>query len=207
MKLGTEKLEPKDELFATLDVTAHPAILPSQLGTYFIDTVGFISDIPTELITSFSATLEDASLADLLIHVRDVSHQDHEAQNANVLKTLRNLQMPSELRKTMITVGNKIDLIPESDCELVREDGMIPISCSNGDNMEELIELIDQTLIKSTNRIEATFLVATGSDEYRAIIKEFNIKDIEVDEDDPNCAMIKTIALDYQVNKFKDYLI
>ena len=81
------------------------------------------------------------------------------------------------------------------------------VAVDYGDNMEELIELIDQTLIKSTNRIEATFLVATGSDEYRAIIKEFNIKDIEVDEDDPNCAMIKTIALDYQVNKFKDYLI
>ena len=72
--LGTEKLEPKDELFATLDVSAHNTALPSQMSSYFIDTVGFISDIPTNLIASFNATLEDVTFADLLIHVRDVSH-------------------------------------------------------------------------------------------------------------------------------------
>ena len=71
---GTEKLEPKDEIFATLDVTSHPTVLPSQLESVMLDTVGFISDIPTSLIGSFNATLEDAALADLLIHVRDVSN-------------------------------------------------------------------------------------------------------------------------------------
>ena len=70
----TEKLEPKVELFATSDVTSHPTVLPSQLESVMLDTVGFISDIPTSLIASFNATLEDAALADLLIHVRDVSN-------------------------------------------------------------------------------------------------------------------------------------
>ena len=53
----TEKLEPRDELFATLDVTSHPTVLPSQLESVMLDTVGFISDIPTDLIASFNATL------------------------------------------------------------------------------------------------------------------------------------------------------
>ena len=61
-------------------MTGHVTVLPSQLETVLLDTVGFISDIPIDLIASFNATLEDAALADLIIHVRDVSNPDHEAQ-------------------------------------------------------------------------------------------------------------------------------
>lgn len=60
-------------------MTVHEGYLPSTgLKSLFVDTVGFISDIPTSLVASFSATLEDATLADLIVHVRDVSHQDSE---------------------------------------------------------------------------------------------------------------------------------
>ena len=103
------------------------------MDSYFIDTVGFISDIPTELIASFNATLEDALLADLLIHVRNVSHPDHVAQNANVQRILQTLQMPSKLMNSIITVGNKVDLLPlPEDRNIVRQDGMIPISTRTG---------------------------------------------------------------------------
>ena len=118
--LGTEKLEPKDELFATLDVTSHPTVLPSQLESVMLDTVGFISDIPTSLIASFNATLEDAALADLLIHVRDVSNPDHFSQNEHVLQTLQNLEIPKNLIRSMITIGNKSDLVNENDLEFIR---------------------------------------------------------------------------------------
>lgn len=60
---GDESLEPKDNLFATLDVTVHAGTLPSRLRVLFVDTVGFISDIPTQLVESFTATLEDAMVA------------------------------------------------------------------------------------------------------------------------------------------------
>jgi 50S ribosomal subunit-associated GTPase HflX len=60
---GERELEPKDHLFATLDVTVHAGILPSRLKVLYVDTVGFISDIPSNLIESFVATLEDAMLA------------------------------------------------------------------------------------------------------------------------------------------------
>ncbi len=68
-------------MFATLDVTVHECPLPSTgLVSLLVDTVGFISDIPTSLVASFSATLEDAALADLIVHVRDVSHPDTEVR-------------------------------------------------------------------------------------------------------------------------------
>ena len=86
---GSDKLKPRDRLFATLDVTVHETRLPIGIKILLIDTVGFISDIPTELIASFSATLEDAALADVLVHVRDVSHPDTRDQSQNVLQTLR----------------------------------------------------------------------------------------------------------------------
>jgi len=148
---GTEKLEPKDELFATLDVTSHPTVLPSQLESVMLDTVGFISDIPTSLIASFNATLEDAALADLLIHVRDVSNPDHLSQNKHVLQTLYNLEIPDKSIQSMITIGNKSDLVNEDDWKFIRDDGMIPISTKTGSNMEELLTKIDSFLIKKTN--------------------------------------------------------
>ena len=95
---GTEKLEPKDELFATLDVTSHP----------------------TSLIASFNATLKDAALADLLIHVRDVSNPDHLSQNKHVLQTLHNLEIPEKSIQSMITIGNKSDLVKEDDWKFIR---------------------------------------------------------------------------------------
>merc|ERR1719342_295407 len=74
---GDTKMQPRNQLFATLDVTCHGTRLPgSNLNTVFIDTVGFISDIPTPLIASFSATLEDALDADLLVHMADFSNPD-----------------------------------------------------------------------------------------------------------------------------------
>ncbi len=67
------------QLFATLDVSVHECFLPStRLKSLLVDTVGFISDIPTSLVASFSATLEDAIFADLIVHVRDISHPDTE---------------------------------------------------------------------------------------------------------------------------------
>ena len=85
---------PLDKLFATLDVTAHGLALPSRVDALLVDTVGFISDIPTSLIASFNSTLEDALGADVLVHVRDMSNPDHFAQNQNVMETLHRINTP-----------------------------------------------------------------------------------------------------------------
>jgi GTP-binding protein HflX len=200
---GTDKLEPKNELYATLDVTAHPTTMPSQLTSMLIDTVGFISDIPTDLIASFNATLEDAALADILIHVRDVSNPDHVAQNDNVLKTLERLQIPDRLMSNMITVGNKVDNVPESDWDMIRNDGMIPISTKEGLNMAELVNLVDEMLIRVTGRKKESFRVATGSPEYLYLMQSVTVSDIWTDPDDTNYTVIDAIILDYERTRFQ----
>lgn len=204
---STEKLEPKDELFATLDVTSHPTVLPSQLESVMLDTVGFISDIPTDLIASFNATLEDAALADLLIHVRDISNPDHFSQNQHVLQTLRTLDIPENLIQSMITIGNKSDLVNEDDWNYIRDDGMIPISTKTGLNMEELLHRIDSFLIKETNRVQAVFKVPTGSDEFQTILKNTHVAKVEVFQEDPNFSLIKAIVLDYQLKQYEKWVL
>jgi len=203
---GTEKLEPKDELFATLDVTSHPTVLPSQLESVMLDTVGFISDIPTSLIASFNATLEDAALADLLIHVRDVSNPDHLSQNKHVLQTLHNLEIPEKSIQSMITIGNKSDLVKEDDWKFIRDDGMIPISTKTGSNMEELLTKIDSFLIKETNRVQAVFKVPTGSNEFQTILQNTSVTQVEVCPEDPNLSLIKAIVLDYQLDQYQMWI-
>ena len=131
---GDESMSPRNQLFATLDVTVHEAVMPSNLSALFVDTVGFISDIPTNLIASFSATLEDAATADVLVHVRDISNPDHEKQSKNVLETLRRLGVPEEKIDSMITLGNKIDLVDPAQWKGLKErENLVPVSATEGD--------------------------------------------------------------------------
>eukprot|EP00795_Rhopilema_esculentum_P012597 gene12597-3301_t len=107
---GDAKLEPEDRLFATLDTTAHRGKLPCGLGVIYIDTVGFISDLPHELIQSFSATLEDVKNSTLLVHVRDMTNPEYELQKQSVMQVLQNLEVDANLLQNMVEVHNKADL-------------------------------------------------------------------------------------------------
>lgn len=131
---GDESMSPRDQLFATLDVTVHEATMPCNLRALFVDTVGFISDIPTNLIASFKATLEDAATADVLVHVRDINNPDHEKQSENVLATLRRLGVPQEKLESMITLGNKIDLVDPTEWKGLKEqENLVPVSATEGE--------------------------------------------------------------------------
>ena len=147
------ELEPRNALFATLDVTCHRTTIPpsnidvSSGNGYvplinscsnqvvFIDTVGFISDIPTPLVASFSSTLEDALQADLLLHVRDLSHPDTLYQKSQVLSTLRRLGASKESLDSMVTVGNKVDLVTE---EQLVASPCLPVSATLGLGLDHL---------------------------------------------------------------------
>lgn len=142
-----EKIQPKNQLFATLDVTAHPGRLPCNLQVIYIDTIGFMSDIPTELIQCFITTLEDAMMAvkiclnlsffyfmcivqapfliflyvflqDLIIHVQDVAHENVEDQRQHVEKTLRQLMYRSDSKKSEL-LNNIINV--GNKCDLVND--------------------------------------------------------------------------------------
>jgi GTPase len=98
-------------LFATLDPTMRGLRLPRGANVILSDTVGFIADLPTELVAAFRATLEEVLAADVIAHVRDAHHDESEAQKADVLKVLSELGVPEN--RPMIEVLNKIDLLPD----------------------------------------------------------------------------------------------
>ncbi|WP_430912699.1 GTPase HflX [Methylobacterium sp. sgz302541] len=112
--LTQAKVLAQDMLFATLDPTARATKLPHGETVILSDTVGFISDLPTSLIAAFRATLEDVIEADILLHVRDVSHGDTEAQAEDVGEVLRELGIEDSAER-VIEVWNKADLLDEAE--------------------------------------------------------------------------------------------
>ena len=109
-RLTESRVLAKDLLFATLDPTMRGLKLPNGAKVILSDTVGFIADLPTELVAAFRATLEEVLAADVIVHVRDAAHDESEAQKADVLKVLAELGVPED--RTMVEVLNKIDLLP-----------------------------------------------------------------------------------------------
>ena len=109
---GAEVLA-KDMLFATLDPTMRAVDLPTGLRVILSDTVGFISDLPTQLVAAFRATLEEVLEADLILHVRDIAHPDTAAQAADVAAILSDLGVAEGT--PVVEVWNKIDLLPDED--------------------------------------------------------------------------------------------
>merc|ERR1712126_137658 len=173
--MGT-KMQPRNQLFATLDVTCHGTKLPgSNLNTVFIDTVGFISDIPTALIASFSSTLEDALDADLLLHVEDVSHPDHLHQASQVHETLRRLGVGQRAVSNMVTVGNKIDLNSMDRWVGLKENGLLPISAKAGHGLAPLMGLLEEKVISCTNRLRVRLRLRLGSEEWDWVARHASI--------------------------------
>ena len=101
----------RDQLFATLDPTMRGLVLPSGLRVILSDTVGFVSDLPHDLVAAFRATLEEVVAADLIVHVRDCAHADSAEQRADVLKVLAELGIEDRLRSGVVEVLNKLDLL------------------------------------------------------------------------------------------------
>ncbi len=138
----------EDLLFATLDPTMRVLGLPSGRKVILSDTVGFISDLPTTLVAAFRATLEEVTAADLIIHVRDVSHPDSLAQKADVEAVLGELGLADALGARMIEGLNKIDLLPPEDRAVLarqteRQDGQVAFSSVTGEGLDRLLAEIE----------------------------------------------------------------
>lgn len=143
------KVFAKDMLFATLDPTMRAVNLPNGLDVILSDTVGFISDLPTELVAAFRATLEDALSADLILHVRDIAHPETESQAGNVRTILSSLGIGHETPQ--IEIWNKTDLLNEEDAGRVaalaeRKEDVFGVSSITGDGMEVLLAAIKAKL-------------------------------------------------------------
>ncbi len=149
--LTKSEVEARDMLFATLDPTMRGIRLPSGRPIVMSDTVGFIADLPHELIAAFRATLEEVLEADVIIHVRDIAHEESEAQKADVLSVLAELGIESDGDRPTLEIFNKIDLLP-----LVAREGLksrnggltapIAISALTGDGVPDLLQRLDRML-------------------------------------------------------------
>ncbi|ESR27198.1 GTPase HflX [Lutibaculum baratangense] len=141
-------------LFATLDPTLREIKLPTGRPAILSDTVGFISDLPTHLVAAFRATLEEVIEADVVVHVRDISHPDSETQAKDVMNVLKALGVDVEDEKHIIEVYNKIDLLsPEArEALLARREREslegIPVSAVTGEGIDQLLATISERLGK-----------------------------------------------------------
>ena len=141
----------EDKLFATLDPTMRSVTLPSGKQIILSDTVGFISDLPTELIAAFRATLEEVLEADIILHVRDISHYNSEAQKQDVLKVLHDLGITEDTDKGIIEVYNKVDNLEQNEQDNIisssaDKQDVIAISALSGLNCDALKVAIDTKL-------------------------------------------------------------
>ncbi|CAM5393414.1 GTPase HflX OS=Afipia felis OX=1035 GN=hflX PE=3 SV=1 [Afipia felis] len=157
-----------DMLFATLDPTLRALKLPHGGKAMISDTVGFISDLPTMLVAAFRATLEEVIEADVILHVRDISHEDAEAQERDVEQVLRQLNIDTDFGHRLIEVWNKIDRFsPEERENLARiaarrspERPCFLVSAETGEGIDALLAAIEERLaatrITLDLRVDAT---------------------------------------------------
>jgi GTP-binding protein HflX len=148
----------EDLLFATLDPTMRQISLPGLEKAILSDTVGFVSDLPTQLVAAFRATLEEVTAADLIVHVRDISHPDTEAQAADVMTVLRDIGAIGEGEGAdvpVLEVWNKIDALDAEAREAmlgeaVRTEDVVPVSALSGEGVEALQRAMSERLAQGS---------------------------------------------------------
>jgi GTPase len=155
----------KDMLFATLDPTMRGVTLPSGKKVILSDTVGFISDLPTQLVAAFRATLEEVLEADLILHVRDIAHPDSQEQSDDVLRILADLGVEEETPQ--IEIWNKVDLLDEARREALqvkadREDDVFTLSAITGQGVETLMDAVSEALTEPRHTVDLTLSFADG---------------------------------------------
>jgi len=147
----------QDLLFATLDPTMRRIRLPGVDKAILSDTVGFISDLPTQLVAAFRATLEEVTAADVIVHVRDIANPDTQAQKRQVLEVLGELGLTEEdsdvPKVPIIEAWNKWDLLSADEASELREqaearsdDVIVPVSALTGEGCDALLEAVSQLL-------------------------------------------------------------
>jgi len=149
----------KDMLFATLDTKMKEIKKTKNRGVLLSDTVGFISELPTELIISFRSTLEEVNYADIIINVRDISSKYTNTQNEDVLNTIKELGREIN-ENNYIEVLNKSDLLSNEEVDLIninKSNNQVIVSALSGEGIEDLICLIEEKINIKTKIYQIEF--------------------------------------------------
>jgi len=158
----------RDMLFATLDPTMRTLTLPSGRPAILSDTVGFISDLPHELVAAFRATLEEVLEADVVVHVRDISHPDSAAQAADVEGVLRELGVGEMVDDGLLEALNKIDRLDEAGRDELlnqsrRHPHQLPLSAVSGEGLPALLAEIDRRLGQGRAVLDVALPLSDGA--------------------------------------------
>ncbi|MEE9454992.1 MAG: GTPase HflX [Paracoccaceae bacterium] len=150
-KITGAKVMAKDMLFATLDPTMRAIDLPSGRKVILSDTVGFISDLPTQLVAAFRATLEEVLDADLVLHIRDISHPETREQARDVQEILTEIGISDVAQENMLEVWNKVDNLPSKQATAIRTSAKRDIktwatSAITGEGLDALYDAIENAL-------------------------------------------------------------
>ncbi len=175
----------KDMLFATLDPTMRSLVLPDGPEIILSDTVGFISDLPTELVAAFRATLEEVLAADIILHVRDISHDETEAQARDVQEILTSLGVPKETRS--FEIWNKIDLLSQDCADAMRaraerDDDVLAISSVTGEGLEALQHVVAEALQGAVREADVSLSFADGKKRAWLFEQDIVVKEAQTED-------------------------
>lgn len=187
-RLTGEGVFAENLLFATLDPTMRDIRLPGFDKVILSDTVGFVSDLPTELIAAFRATLEEVREADLLVHVRNMAHPDREAQREDVEDVLASLGLAEEGAPPRIEAWNKVDLLSAEERqrlieEAKRREDVVPISAVTGEGLDQLRQRMAESL-RSGEQVHQIRIPATDGGRIAWLHSRGEVLDQKIDHDE-----------------------
>jgi len=205
-RLTQAKVMAEDLLFATLDPTLRQVELPHGTKIILSDTVGFISDLPTHLVAAFRATLEEVTEADLVLHVRDISHDDSDIQAADVNDTLVALDIQATGSDRIVEVWNKIDLLEPERIDHLRssnngsDQAHALVSAENGEGMGDLLQLIE----RHVNAHQSEFNLELPSEEGALLAWLYRHCDVHKREDDGNIVRLTVRVPPHQLGAYRN---
>ncbi len=201
----------KDLLFATLDTTMRGIELPSGQKAILSDTVGFISDLPTHLVAAFRGTLEEVLEAAVILHVRDISQENTEAEKEDVHGILQDLGIDPVRDPRLIEVQNKIDNLPARERAALmnrtkRQERVVAVSALSGEGLQDLLERIDHLLGQGRKTVFADIPISDG----KALSWLYRRGQVVARKDDDDFAHLKVEMEPVNCDRFKaqfDYLL
>lgn len=184
-RLTGAKVMAKDMLFATLDPTMRRVELENGPEVILSDTVGFISNLPTELVAAFRATLEEVLAADIILHVRDISHPETDAQAEDVRLIMTDLGVDED--RPQFEIWNKLDLVPTEEAGAIRaraarDDRVFALSAITGEGIDALLAQVTETLQGAVT--EETLSLPFSEGRKRAWLFEQDVVDTERQTED-----------------------
>ncbi|MCB1782610.1 MAG: GTPase HflX [Alphaproteobacteria bacterium] len=191
----------EDLPFATLDPTMRKIALPNHQDVILSDTVGFIADLPTHLVASFRATLEQVVYAEIIVHVIDVSRHDWQAQKQDVIDIMKDLGVEYETDDRIVEVLNKIDLLPENDLttlEAKHNPSIVAISATSGSGIESLLK----TIAEIASRAHQVYNLNIRPEDGKALAWLYAHGDVLERKDSEKKISVKVAMEDTNYNKF-----